>query len=65
MGFVDDGAALAPGVMVRHPDRAEWGIGQVQSAIGSQVTVNFPHRGKVTINADVIALVAVDTDVGA
>ncbi len=65
MGFVNDGAALAPGVRVRHPDRSDWGIGQVQSAIGSRITVNFPHCGKVTINADVVALVAVDTDVGA
>lgn len=49
-------ARLAPGVFVRHPTHPEWGLGQVQSAIGARVTVNFEHAGKVLINADVIAL---------
>lgn len=65
MNSIHDGMALAPGTRVRHPDRADWGVGQVQSAIGPTVTVNFPNRGKVTINADVIALVAVDAESGA
>ncbi len=38
---------LAPGMLVRHPQRPDWGIGQVQSAIGHRVTVNFEHAGKV------------------
>jgi hypothetical protein len=48
--------ALVPGVFVTHPDRPEWGLGQVQSAINGMVTVNFEHAGKQTINAAVIAL---------
>jgi hypothetical protein len=48
--------SLVPGALVRHPDETEWGIGQVQSAIGSTVTVNFEHRGKVVINVDRVSL---------
>jgi len=43
-------AILAPGMFVRHPDHAEWGIGQVQSNIAGRITVNFPDAGKVVIN---------------
>lgn len=53
--------ALVPGVFVIHPDRPEWGLGQVQSAIGGMVTVNFEHAGKQTINSAVIALKPVKT----
>ena len=42
---------LTPGALVRHPQRPEWGLGQVQSAIGHRVTVNFEHQGKVVIDA--------------
>lgn len=42
---------LTPGTMVRHPSRPEWGLGQVQSAIGHRITVNFEHEGKVVIDA--------------
>jgi hypothetical protein len=45
-----------PGALVRHPNQPDWGLGQVQSAIGARVTVNFEHAGKRTINADVIPL---------
>ena len=31
-------------------------MGQVQSAIGERVTVNFEERGKVVINARVVEL---------
>ena len=48
--------SIEPGQRVRHPGQPDWGIGQVQSAIGGRVTVNFPHAGKVVINADVVAL---------
>ena len=41
---------LTPGVFVTQPDHPEWGIGQVQSAVGTRVTVNFEHRGKVLID---------------
>lgn len=48
--------SFAPGQFVRHPDRPDWGLGQVQSALGSRVTVNFEHAGKVLINAAVVRL---------
>ncbi len=51
---------LEPGGWVRHPDRPDWGPGQVQSAIGDRVTVNFRHAGKVLINAAVVLLIAID-----
>ncbi len=51
---------LAPGTLVRHPTLAEWGLGQVQSAIGNRITVNFENSGKQLVNADVIELIVVD-----
>lgn len=45
-----------PGMFVRHPQRPEWGLGQVQSAIGSRVTVNFEEAGKVVVDTRVIQL---------
>lgn len=53
---------LVPGALVRHPDRPDWGLGQVQSAIGSRVTVNFEHAGKLLINADLISLEEIEGD---
>ena len=50
---------LEPGMLVRHPDQAEWGLGQVQSVIGPRVTVNFEHAGKVVIDSKRIVLVPV------
>jgi len=49
-----------PGDLVRHPDRPDWGLGQVQSAIADRITVNFEHAGKVVILSSVVALSAVD-----
>jgi len=49
-------AEFSPGVLVRHPDRPDWGLGQVQSAIGNRITVNFENAGKLLINADVVSL---------
>lgn len=40
----------APGMLVRHPERPDWGLGHVQSAIGTRVTVNFEHAGKLLID---------------
>lgn len=51
---------LVPGTWVRHPSHPGWGLGQVQSAIGDRVTVNFENAGKQLINVAVIALEAVD-----
>ncbi|NHO18276.1 DUF3553 domain-containing protein [Acetobacter oeni] len=42
-----------------HPDHPEWGPGQVQSAIGSRVTVNFEHVGKIMLDARIIELVVI------
>ncbi len=47
---------------MRHPAEPGWGIGQVQSAIGARVTVNFEHAGKQLINADVVILEPVEDD---
>ena len=55
----DLNAILAPGMLVRHPTQAEWGVGQVQSNVGARVTVNFPEAGKVVIDGTRIALVPV------
>ena len=51
---------LVPGVRVRHPNEADWGIGHVQSVIGERVTVNFENRGKVVMNTKVIDLEIVE-----
>lgn len=48
-----------PGDLVRHPEREDWGLGQVQSVIGTRITVNFEHAGKVVIEAKVVGLVPV------
>jgi hypothetical protein len=55
----DLNAILAPGMLVRHPDRPEWGIGQVQSNIAGKVTVNFREEGKVVIDGTRVALLLV------
>lgn len=48
---------LEPGNLVRHPDKPDWGLGQVQSAIGQKITVNFEHAGKIVIDGSRVALV--------
>jgi hypothetical protein len=50
-------ALIEPGMRVRHPTEADWGLGQVQSVVGERVTVNFEHAGKVLINARLIDLI--------
>lgn len=55
----DLNAILAPGMFVRHPDRPEWGTGQVQSNVAAKVTVNFPDEGKLVIDGTRVALVPV------
>ncbi|WP_298435034.1 DUF3553 domain-containing protein [uncultured Jannaschia sp.] len=46
-------------MLVRHPDRPDWGLGQVQSAIDDRITVNFEHAGKQLIDGRRIGLVPV------
>lgn len=53
---------LVPGAFVRHPERPDWGLGQVQSAIGTRVTVNFEHAGKQLIEIGRVALVLASPD---
>ena len=55
-------AFLEPGVLVRHPHRDDWGIGQVQSVDGRRVTVNFEEAGKQTIDISHVDLVYVGPD---
>jgi hypothetical protein len=47
---------LEIGALVRHPDKPDWGLGQVQSIIGDRITVNFEHAGKVVIAGSVVRL---------
>jgi FKBP-type peptidyl-prolyl cis-trans isomerase 2 len=49
-------ALLEPGMIVRHPEQPDWGLGQVQSVIGGKVTVNFEHAGKVVIESKRVIL---------
>ena len=55
-------ATLVPGMLVRHPERPDWGLGQVQSVVGARITVNFENTGKLLINGEVISLETVDGD---
>ncbi|MDD9929472.1 MAG: DUF3553 domain-containing protein [Rhodospirillaceae bacterium] len=50
---------FVPGDFVRHPLQPDWGLGQVQSAVGERLTVNFENRGKTMINTARIDLIAV------
>lgn len=57
-------AILLPGMLVRHPERPDWGRGQVQSVVGARITVNFENAGKLLINGEVVALEMVESDAG-
>ena len=50
---------ITPGMLVKHPYKKDWGIGQVQSKIGSIITVNFENVGNKTINGGKIELIAI------
>jgi len=52
----DLNALLDPGMLVRHPDRPDWGLGQVQSNIDGKLTVNFEQVGKVVIDSERVRL---------
>lgn len=47
---------LEPGMLVRHPNAPEWGIGQVQSRIGDRITVNFANAGKQMVDGRHVSL---------
>ena len=55
---------FAPGDWVRHPERPEWGLGQIQSARGARLTATFENAGKQSINAEAVALVRVEAPQG-
>ncbi len=59
MDMSDINALLEPGMLVEHPDRPDWGIGQVQSNIGGRVTVNFREQGKVVVDGERVSLLPV------
>lgn len=60
----DLNAILSPGMLVAHPDRPDWGTGQVQSVAGQRITVNFPEAGKVVIDGMQVPLVLVSVAPG-
>jgi hypothetical protein len=45
-----------PGMIVKHPNKPDWGLGQVQSSVGGVVTVNFQEHGKVVIHEGNVTL---------
>lgn len=53
---------IEPGALVRHPDRPDWGLGQVQSVVGARVTVDFEEADKQTIDTTVVRLAFVADD---
>jgi hypothetical protein len=53
-------ALLAPGDFVRHPERPDWGLGQIQSMIGHRITVNFENAGKLVIDGNRVELAPAD-----
>lgn len=59
-GMTDMNSILEPGMLVKHPERPDWGVGQVQSNISGRITVNFREEGKVVIDGDRVELLPVD-----
>ncbi|APX25195.1 MAG: DUF3553 domain-containing protein [Rhodobacteraceae bacterium] len=55
-------ALLEPGMLVMHPERPDWGTGQVQSNIAGRITVNFREEGKVVIDGSRVTLMPVIED---
>jgi hypothetical protein len=53
---------LVPGNFVRNPAQPDWGLGQVQSVVGTRITVNFEHAGKLLINGENVTLEVIDPD---
>ena len=59
-----DGARYLPGALVRNPAQPDWGLGQVQSSVGTRVTVNFEHAGKLLLNVDLVDLEVIEDPPG-
>lgn len=58
----DLNAIMTPGMLVRHPDQPNWGVGQVQSNIAGKITVNFRDMGKVVIDSFQVGLMPIFSD---
>lgn len=50
---------FAPGDLVKLENYPEWGVGRVQSALGSRLTVSFENVGKRSINLEEADLTAI------
>tara|TARA_E500000178_G_C16694003_1_gene605052 strand:- start:418 stop:597 length:180 start_codon:yes stop_codon:yes gene_type:complete len=53
---------LEPGDYVTNPANESWGVGQIQSIIGSKVTVNFENFGKQVLNIEKVTLKKLDNE---
>ena len=51
-----------PGDYVLNPANKDWGVGQVQSIIGNEVTVNFEKHGKRVINLENVTLEKINNE---
>lgn len=51
---------FTPGAIVRLPNRPDWGLGRVQSAVDGRITVNFENAGKQVIDSRVAPLELVE-----
>lgn len=51
---------LIPGAQVRLVSCPDWGTGQIQSFVGTQLTVNFEHAGKRVLNTNHVDLEMAD-----
>ena len=60
--MIDLNAMLEPGMLVKHPNQPDWGLGQVQSNIAGRITVNFREAGKVVIDGTRVMLILVRSD---
>ncbi len=53
---------LEVGDLVRSRAFPEWGLGQVQSSIGGQVTITFEHQGKLVLKDNQADLEFISSD---
>jgi len=53
---------IEPGALVRHPGQSAWGLGQVQTMVGTRVTVNFQDAGKQVVDTQNVRLTYVGPD---
>jgi len=51
---------FAPGDWVRHPERPEWGVGRIQTALGARLTATFENAGKQALNAEAVHLIRIE-----